>query len=142
MKALHLPPSPSQNSSVRVTLAKMDVMGMTMLVSTLTFLVIGLNLGGQAFAWNSPTIIGMFCAAGVSFIAFVVAENYATLPVAPMNLFVEWQWRNVPIIVGLCWDLWTITVGLTKDHTVTRCLLFFHLFATVSTNIAHVATDS
>jgi hypothetical protein len=58
---------------------------MIILISTL---VVALNLGGQAFAWNSPTIIGMFCAAAVSFVAFVIAENYAKMPVAPLTLFV------------------------------------------------------
>jgi hypothetical protein len=54
---------------------------MIILISTL---VVALNLGGQAFAWNSPTIIGMFCAATVSFVAFVIAEKYAKMPVAPL----------------------------------------------------------
>ncbi|TFK63581.1 MFS general substrate transporter, partial [Pluteus cervinus] len=54
----------------------------------------------------------MFSASVVAFVAFVFAEKYAKLPVAPLNLFVQWKWRNVPIML------------------VTRCLLFFHLFAT------------
>ncbi len=36
----------------------------------------------------------------VAFIAFVFAEKYAKLPVAPLNLFVQWKWRNVPIMLG------------------------------------------
>lgn len=75
-------------------------MGMMTLIATLTFLVIALNLGGQAYPWNSSIIIGMFCAAAASFLAFVVAENFAQLPVAPMYLFVQWEWRNVPLIIG------------------------------------------
>lgn len=70
------------------------------MISMLTFIVIALNLGGQAFPWNSPTIIGMFCAAGVSFVGFIVIENYAKEPIAPMNLFTQWRWRNVPLMMG------------------------------------------
>jgi Fungal trichothecene efflux pump (TRI12) len=100
VRALGLPHPPSHSHGFRATFAKLDFTGMIMLMSTLSFLIVALNLGGQAFAWNSPVIIGMFCAAVVSFIAFVVAENYAKMPVAPLALFVQWQWRNVPLILG------------------------------------------
>ncbi|KAI0339236.1 hypothetical protein BDW22DRAFT_1336511 [Trametopsis cervina] len=76
-------------------------------------LIVALNLGGDAYAWSSPVIIGLFSGAGVAFIAFIVAENYATNPVVPLGLYVKWASRNVPIM------------------TVVRTLLFFHLFATV-----------
>lgn len=90
---LRLPRTPFQGSTIRGTLRKLDLTGMAMLVSTLTFLVVALNLGGQELPWKSPTIIGLFCAAGGSFISFVVAENYAKEPVAPIKLFVCWRWR-------------------------------------------------
>ncbi|KAF8067909.1 major facilitator superfamily domain-containing protein [Lyophyllum atratum] len=60
----------------------------------------------------------MFCAAAVSFGLFIVAENYASKPIAPMRLFVRWRWRNVPLAI------------------LVRCLLFFHLFATAYTDIS------
>ncbi|GLB39226.1 putative MFS general substrate transporter [Lyophyllum shimeji] len=102
----------SQKSSTRAKLATLDFAGMTTLISTLTFLVVALNLGGQSMPWNSATVISMFCAAAASFVAFIVVENYARKPIAPMRLFVQWRWRNVPLAI------------------VVRCLLFFHLFAT------------
>ncbi|KAF8881222.1 major facilitator superfamily domain-containing protein [Infundibulicybe gibba] len=71
-----------------------------------------MNLGGQELPWGSPAIICILCAAAAAFVAFIVAENRAARPIAPMYLFIEWKWRNVPIIM------------------VARCLLFFHLFAT------------
>jgi hypothetical protein len=100
VKTLRLPRSPSQVSGFRATLAKLDFAGMAMLVSTLSFLVISFNLGGQAFAWDSPPIIGMFCAVAVSFVVFVISEKNAKMPVAPLRLFIQWQWRNVPLILG------------------------------------------
>lgn len=90
---------------------------MTMLISTLTFLVIALNSGGQAFPWDSPTVIGMFCAAAVSIIAFIIAENHAHLPVAPMGLFVQWQWRNVPIIIGT-WSSQSIVIQASDGESL------------------------
>lgn len=91
----------------------MDLFGMGFLVSCLTLLIVALNLAGDAYAWGSPIIIGLFVGTGVSFIAFLVAENKASNPIVPMGLFVAWKYRNVPII------------------TVARTLLFFHLYATV-----------
>lgn len=76
-----------------------------MLVSCLSFIVVALNLGGTAFAWNSPTMIAMFVASGVSFGLFLVAEKFAALPVAPLYLFAQWEWRNVPIMTSTFYNL-------------------------------------
>ena len=101
LKALRLPPRPSQTgSSFRAALGTMDLGGMILLMSTLAFLIVALNMSGQAMPWSSPAIIGMFCASAVSFFGFIVAENYAKLPIAPMRLFVRWKWRNVPLMLG------------------------------------------
>ncbi|KAG5637006.1 hypothetical protein H0H81_006150 [Sphagnurus paluster] len=109
------PPSSSTSrrgvSSIRTNLARLDFAGMLTLIATLAFLVVALNLGGQSLPWGSPTIIGMFVAAGVSFVLFIVVERYSVQPVAPLGLFVSWRWRNVPLII------------------VVRTLLFFHLFS-------------
>ena len=78
----------------------MDLFGMAFLVSTLTLLIVALNLAGDAYAWNSPVIIGLFVGTGVAFVAFIVAECRAVQPVVPMGLFVKWRHRNVPIITG------------------------------------------
>ncbi|KAI0074808.1 MFS general substrate transporter [Panus rudis PR-1116 ss-1] len=85
---------------------------MIVLITSLTLLIIALNLGGEARPWKSPTIIGLFAGAGGAFLAFVFAEKSAKYPVVPMGLFASMKWRNVPLM------------------TVVRCLLFFHLFAT------------
>lgn len=56
-------------------------------------------------------MIGILTATGVSFLAFVISEKYASLPIAPLNLFTQWRWRNVSIMI------------------LTRTLLFCPLFA-------------
>ena len=73
---------------------------MGFLVSWLTLLIVALNLAGDAYAWSSPIVIGLFAGTGVAFLAFVVAENKASHPVVPMGLFVSWKYRNVPIITS------------------------------------------
>ncbi|KAL0575230.1 hypothetical protein V5O48_006746 [Marasmius crinis-equi] len=109
---LRLPRTPSPIRTFHDVLTKVDLIGMFLLVSCLSFLIVALNSGGQTAAWDSPMVIGLICAAGVSWVAFWVAEKYAVMPVAPTRLFVRWEWRNVPISV------------------VARTLLFFHIFAT------------
>lgn len=100
LKVLHVPTAPLRGSSFGEIVAKMDLMGMIMLTASLTFLVVGLNLGGQSLPWNSPTVIAMLVAAVITFLLFVIAEKIAELPVAPPKLFMHWRWRNVPIIIG------------------------------------------
>ncbi|KAI0777913.1 major facilitator superfamily domain-containing protein [Irpex lacteus] len=85
---------------------------MGLLVTWLTLLIIALNLGGDAYPWGSPVIIGLFVGAGVAFAAFILAEKYAMKPVVPLGLYKKWASRNVPIM------------------TVVRALLFFHLYTT------------
>ncbi|GJF00175.1 MFS general substrate transporter [Phanerochaete sordida] len=109
--SVHIP-APSHATNVRTAIRSLDLFGMGFLVSWLTLLIVALNLGGDAYPWDSPVIIGLFVGTGVGFIAFVAAENRAQQPVVPMGLFVSWKYRNVPII------------------TIARTLLFFHLFAT------------
>ncbi|CAL1697219.1 unnamed protein product [Somion occarium] len=109
---VHLRHSKSQSLNWRFAMRNLDVMGMMMLITSLTLLIISLNLGGEARPWKSPTIIGLFAGAGGAFLAFIFAERSATHPVVPISLFTDLKWRNVPIM------------------TIVRCLLFFHLFAT------------
>ncbi|KAI0083894.1 major facilitator superfamily domain-containing protein [Irpex rosettiformis] len=109
--AVHIP-HPLDHSSIRAAIRTLDLFGMGFLVTWLTLLIIALNLGGDAYPWNSPVIIGLFVGAGVAFVAFVLAEKYATNPVVPLGLYVKWASRNVPIM------------------TVVRALLFFHLYTT------------
>ncbi|THU96665.1 MFS general substrate transporter [Dendrothele bispora CBS 962.96] len=82
-------------------------------MACLSFIVVSLNSGGQETSWGSPELIGLLIAAGISWIGFWVAEKYATMPIAPMKLFVKWEWRNVPLMI------------------VVRTLLFFHNFAMI-----------
>lgn len=104
---------------------------MTMLVCWLTLLIVALNLGGDAYAWNSSVIIGLLASTGVTFVAFLIAESKALYPVVPLELFVSWKYRNVPIITSTYITRPIFTSILRMMSTVARTLLFFHLYATV-----------
>ncbi|TCD62518.1 hypothetical protein EIP91_006767, partial [Steccherinum ochraceum] len=104
--------APSRSVNLRYAAKNLDTIGMLMLVVNLTLLIVALNLGGDAYAWDSPVVIGLLVGSGVALIGFVYAEKFATYPVLPLGLFVRMEWRNVPIM------------------TVVRTLLFFHIFST------------
>ncbi|KAH8091402.1 major facilitator superfamily domain-containing protein [Cristinia sonorae] len=103
--------TPSRSLNLRYAAKNLDTLGMFMLITNLTLLIVALNLGGEAYPWNSPVIIGLLVGAGVALLAFVYAESLATYPILPLALFVRLKWRNVPLM------------------TVVRCLLFFHIFS-------------
>ncbi|KAK0475074.1 hypothetical protein IW261DRAFT_1340957 [Armillaria novae-zelandiae] len=70
-------------------------------------------MGGQDLPWSSSVVIGCFAGAGASFLAFIIVERKAEMPVLPVELFSTWKWRNVSIM------------------TAVRTLSFFHIFALV-----------
>jgi len=109
--AVHLQPSKSSFNGIRGAIKSLDAVGMMMIVTSLSLLIVALNLGGDAFLWNASVTIGLFVGSAVSFVLFIVSERHAAYPVVPMSLFGMIKFRNVPIM------------------TVHRTLLFFHIFA-------------
>ncbi|MGW5109670.1 MDR family MFS transporter [Nocardia sp. NPDC004123] len=64
-----------------------DYLGIALIAVGVACLILGLEWGGQEYAWGSPTIIGLFAAAVVLMATFVAAEFRAPEPMLPMHLF-------------------------------------------------------
>ncbi|MVU75661.1 DHA2 family efflux MFS transporter permease subunit [Nocardia sp. ET3-3] len=64
-----------------------DYLGIALIAVGVTCLILGLEWGGQEYAWGSSTIIGLFVAAAVLMTTFVFAEFRAREPMLPMHLF-------------------------------------------------------
>lgn len=64
-----------------------DVMGALTFGLFATSALFAVSLGGDAFAWNSPLIVGLFLFAALSLALFVRAEFRAEDPVTPPELF-------------------------------------------------------
>ncbi|MEC3920628.1 MDR family MFS transporter [Nocardia sp. CDC160] len=64
-----------------------DYLGIALVAVGVTCLILGLEWGGQEYAWGSSTIIGLFLAAAVLLMTFVFAEFRAAEPMLPMHLF-------------------------------------------------------
>ncbi|MFV0461549.1 MAG: MDR family MFS transporter [Actinomycetales bacterium] len=64
-----------------------DYAGIVTIALAAACLVLATSWGGTQYAWGSATIIGLFVAAGVLLVAFVVAERRAAEPMLPLHLF-------------------------------------------------------
>ncbi|WP_039796391.1 MDR family MFS transporter [Nocardia araoensis] len=64
-----------------------DYLGIGLVALGVSCLILGLEWGGQQYAWDSPTIIGLFAAAALLLAAFVAVELRAAEPMLPMGLF-------------------------------------------------------
>lgn len=66
---------------------KIDYLGAGLLTAGLVPLLLALVWGGTEYAWDSPTIIGMFIGAAVMLVAFVFAERKAPEPIISLEFF-------------------------------------------------------
>jgi EmrB/QacA subfamily drug resistance transporter len=66
---------------------KIDWAGAALLVTAVSSLLLALSWGGTEYAWGSGTIIGLFVAAAVLTVAFVLVEMRAMEPVVPLSFF-------------------------------------------------------
>ncbi|KAJ5982619.1 Major facilitator superfamily domain general substrate transporter, partial [Penicillium sp. IBT 35674x] len=55
---------------------KLDLIGFALFAPATIQLLLALDYGGNKFPWNSATVIGLFCGAGGTFIAFLIWEYF------------------------------------------------------------------
>lgn len=63
-----------------------DFKGSFLLVSAITFLILGLNLGGNVLPWSHPLVIASLVIFAVSFPTFLWVESFVTKPIMPLYL--------------------------------------------------------
>ncbi|MFJ3673506.1 MFS transporter [Streptomyces sp. NPDC090106] len=64
-----------------------DYLGIILVALGACGLVLGLEWGGDEYAWGSATILGLFIGSVLCFVGFVFVEQRAAEPVLPMHLF-------------------------------------------------------
>jgi EmrB/QacA subfamily drug resistance transporter len=77
-----------------------DYAGAALLAVTLSSLTLVADLGGSAYPWSSPMMIGIIAAAVVALALFAIVERRAVEPVLPLRLFGQ-QTFLVATVVGL-----------------------------------------
>ncbi|KAG9072432.1 hypothetical protein KI688_000203 [Linnemannia hyalina] len=85
VKLLHLPHA---TGSFKEKVKRIDILGSITLVAGLVLVLLPLNWGGSTYAWNSPIVIGLFCAGFAVLIIFCLIEwKQAAEPIIPFRLF-------------------------------------------------------
>ncbi|KUI70535.1 hypothetical protein VM1G_05734 [Cytospora mali] len=75
-------------TGVREGLAAVDWLGALMVVGATLMVLLGLELGGVTYPWNSPTVICLIVFGVVVACLFLVVETYvAKFPVIPLRIF-------------------------------------------------------
>lgn len=85
----------SDSGSVfRTIIEKFDIFGFMIFAPAAIQLLLALQYGGNQYAWNSATIIGLFCGAGGTFIVFLLWEarkgDDAMIPFSIMRQRIVW----------------------------------------------------
>ncbi|KAH7349344.1 multidrug resistance protein fnx1 [Plectosphaerella cucumerina] len=81
-----------------------DFRGSILLSTSLTFLVLGLNLGGNVLPWSHPFVIASLCICAVGFPAFIYSQSLAALPIMPLRLLRHAPHANI-ILSNFCGSL-------------------------------------
>ena len=90
MFVIWLPKTFSANTPSRLgwaILRQIDIIGAVTIVAGTVCLLLGLTLGGQIYAWNSPQVVTLFVATVILFVLFFYVETHVQDPILPLDLF-------------------------------------------------------
>jgi MFS family permease len=73
----------------------LDLIGFAILAPSAIQLLLAIQYGGAGFAWNSPTVIGLFCGSGAAFVAWFAwnwhRRDMALIPLSIASKTVVWS---------------------------------------------------
>jgi len=90
---------------------RIDYAGSALLMAGMALVILGVLEGGQAWAWNSPTSIGVFSVGALLLAAFPLVERRAAEPVLPLWVLSR---RLLVTTTGLALGVGVILIGLTS----------------------------
>ena len=85
---LSLGPDLAKRSGQRIydAMKGFDTTGSILLTGSVAFLVLGLNLGGNVYAWGHPLVISALVIATISGVVLLRVENKASRPIMPLAM--------------------------------------------------------
>ncbi|KAK7403131.1 hypothetical protein QQX98_011121 [Neonectria punicea] len=75
-----------ERKSVWQALREFDAKGSLLLTTSITFVILGLNLGGNVLPWSHPFVIASLAIFGVVFPLFLWVESWVHKPIMPLHL--------------------------------------------------------
>ncbi|KAJ5949318.1 efflux pump antibiotic resistance protein [Penicillium verhagenii] len=78
-------------------LASIDWIGVGLVIAGTIMLLLGLEFGGDQFAWSSATCICLIVFGVVALILFGIYEQFPASPIIPLAVFDNWQ--NIALLV-------------------------------------------
>lgn len=75
-----------ERKSVVQAIREFDAKGSVLLTVSVSFLILGLNLGGNVFPWSHPLVVASLVIFIVSFPAFIWVESRVDKPIMPLHL--------------------------------------------------------
>jgi EmrB/QacA subfamily drug resistance transporter len=66
---------------------RIDFIGAALIIATVVPFLLALTFGGHTYPWISPVVLGLFGAAALGLVLYVIAERFASDPILPLDLF-------------------------------------------------------
>lgn len=107
---INIPLKETSQESERSKIKRVDWLGITILTTSLSAMLLGLNAGGNIMPWTSPFVLVTLSVSVVLLAAFVVTEShYALEPLIPIKLLLH---RTVASVCAANWFLAMARFGL------------------------------
>ncbi|KAG7286989.1 hypothetical protein NEMBOFW57_006489 [Staphylotrichum longicolle] len=84
-----------EKQTIREAMRTFDFKGSVLMASSVTFLILGLNLGGNVLPWSHPFVIASLAIFVVFFPLFLWVETRATKPIMPLHLVLKSPYSNL-----------------------------------------------
>ncbi|RDL30719.1 uncharacterized protein BP5553_10064 [Venustampulla echinocandica] len=78
-----------QKKTVWEAMKVFDYKGSILLTTSVTFLILGLNLGGNVYSWSHPFVIASLVIFSIAFPLFIWVESHVELPIMPLKLLIK-----------------------------------------------------
>ncbi|CAG8955925.1 hypothetical protein HYFRA_00008778 [Hymenoscyphus fraxineus] len=82
-------PEGVQTKSLWEAMKVFDYKGSILLTTSITFLILGLNLGGNVYPWSHPFVITSLVIFLIAFPLFIYVESWVDLPIMPLHLLIR-----------------------------------------------------
>lgn len=85
----------NSNGALRSFLKAFDLSGVILLATSVTCLILYLNLGGNVLSWSDPVMTTIIIVCCITAFLFIRVESKAKHPVLPLELLRKWPRANI-----------------------------------------------